>query len=92
MRIGLQAIGASVTTSVEHGTRKPCPTIYQRALSVSGCTPEHALFVGDSFGHDYIGPRAAGLQALLIDASALEDVPDEHRLHSILDLRERIGA
>ncbi len=59
---------------------------------MTGCEPDRGLFVGDSFQNDYMGPRAVGLQALLIDPSALEDVPDEHRLHSILDLRERIAA
>lgn len=91
-RAGIFDFFSSVTTSVEHGRRKPCPTIYQSALSVTGCEPDRGLFIGDSFQNDYMGPRAVGLQALLIDPNALENVPDEHRLHSILDLRERIAA
>lgn len=89
---GILDFFSDVTTSVEHGRRKPCPTIYQRALSATRCAPARGLFVGDSYIHDYEGPRAVGLQALLIDPSGLEDVPDEHRLHSILDLRERIAT
>lgn len=83
---------SSVTTSVEHGRRKPCPSIYQHALSVSGGRASGSLFIGDSFVCDYEGPRAVGLEALLIDPGELENVPDEHRLHSILDLRDRIAA
>lgn len=90
-RTGALDLFSSVTTSVAHGRRKPCPTIYQHALSVTGCSAGRGLFVGDSYIHDYIGPRAVGLKAMLIDPSRQQDVPDEHRLHGILDLRGRIA-
>lgn len=80
------SIPDALTTSVSHGRRKPCPSIYAHALSTSGGRADRAVFVGDSFVHDYAGPRAAGLEALLIDPDTVADVPDEHRLRSILDL------
>lgn len=89
---GLDGFFSNVITSVEHGRRKPCPSIYRHALSVTGGRAETATFVGDSFLHDYSGARGAGLHALLIDPDAEHAIPDEHRIERILDVPERIGA
>lgn len=89
---GIRNYFSNVITSVGYGRRKPCPTIYEHALSVTGGGPDRAVFVGDSFLQDYAGPRAVGLTALLIDPQATERVPDQHRLRSVLDLPERIAV
>jgi putative hydrolase of the HAD superfamily len=85
-RFGLAPYVEVVVTSIGVGLRKPHPKIFQVALDAFGADPSEVLFVGDSLVPDYEGPRAAGMQALLIDPAALHPVPDEHRLRTILDL------
>ncbi len=50
---------------------KPDPRIFERALSLSGSTPDRTLYVGDNYYADVIGARNAGLQVVLIDREAV---------------------
>ena len=81
-----------VVTSVEVGVPKPAAEIYEHALGLLGVEPGSVLFVGDTFGPDYEGPRTVGMAALLIDPMATAPVPDGHRLRSIFDLPARLTA
>lgn len=89
---GIADYFSAIVTSVEHGRRKPCPTIYRRALSVTHGRADATLFVGDSLADDYLGPREAGLSALLIDPDANEPIPEKHRLHDVLDVPDRLNT
>lgn len=91
-RVGLAGSFAAVVTSVEHGRRKPCRTIYEHALALTVGAPGEALFVGDSYGPDYAGPRAVGMRAFLIDPEGRAPVPAADRLAGVLELGERIGG
>jgi putative hydrolase of the HAD superfamily len=74
-----------VMLSIDHGVRKPHPSIYTRTierLDVSAC---EVLFVGDSYVADYEAPRQLGMHALLIGGAPSLLVPDRHRLRSVLD-------
>lgn len=82
---------AGVTTSVEHGRRKPCASIFERALLENGGAPGTAVYVGDSFGADYQGATEAGLRGLLIDPERRHPVPQQDRLESILEVRDRLA-
>lgn len=82
----------TVVTSVEIGWRKPHPVIYEEVLRRLGITAGSAVFVGDNYTADYLGPKAAGMTAFLIDSSSHVDVPDFQRLHSLSDLPERLGS
>jgi putative hydrolase of the HAD superfamily len=79
-----------VVLSVDHGRRKPHPSIYERALGALGCTAEEVAFVGDSYEADYLGPRSVGMRALLIDPLGTQPVDDADRLASLLDLAARL--
>lgn len=46
---------------------KPHPDFYRQILSAMGCRPEEAVFVGDSGEEDVIGPKQAGMTAVLVD-------------------------
>ncbi|MGQ0433641.1 MAG: HAD family hydrolase [Microthrixaceae bacterium] len=81
----------TVITSVEVGWRKPHPSIYRAALDAMQVDPTTATFVGDTRVPDYDGPRTMGMHALLIDPRWQHDIPEEHRLDSILDLPERLS-
>lgn len=73
-----------ITTSYEHGFRKPHPSIFRVTLEKLGVSPDNAIHVGDSEA-DVAGARNAGMKSAFIvrddkkiDAdfvlSSLEDV------------------
>lgn len=53
--------------SFEAGAIKPEPAIYAHACRQLACAPGNVLMVGDTFKADVAGPRAFGMQALLLD-------------------------
>ena len=67
--MGIADVMSIVLLSVEHGYRKPHPSIYARCLDQLQVSPGEVLFVGDSYAADYDAPRRAGMHALLISDS-----------------------
>src|SRR5690606_23321366 len=49
------------------GVEKPHPAIFERALALGGSEPSRALHVGDDYERDFLGARAAGMEAVLLD-------------------------
>src|SRR5829696_574332 len=49
------------------GVSKPDPAIFRHALQLLGVEPDEAVFVGDSYTHDALAARAAGMRAVLLD-------------------------
>ena len=79
------------------GYQKPQREIFEHGLELTGVERERALHVGDSYGADVQGARAAGIQPVLIDrrigdASRVRDerrdvdVPVISDLYELLDL------
>jgi putative hydrolase of the HAD superfamily len=89
--MGLSACFDAVVMSVEVGWRKPHPAIYAAALDAVGAPASAAIFVGDTYGPDYEGPRRAGIRAYLIDPAGRWPVPNPDRLRSVLDLPQRLS-
>jgi putative hydrolase of the HAD superfamily len=85
-RFGLADSFQFITTSVEHGLRKPHPTIYQRALATAGRDPADVLFVGDDAECDYHGPRVEGMRAVVVSPVPVVGVAEEDRIGHILEL------
>ncbi len=56
-----------VVTSAVAGYAKPSPEIFAHALARAGFPAESCLYVGDTYLHDIIGARTAGLHAVLVD-------------------------
>jgi putative hydrolase of the HAD superfamily len=83
---------SAVVTSVEHGKRKPYASIFEHALNITGSSSENALYVGDSFATDYIGAKGVGMRCLLIDPKRKQDIPEEDRIGSVLDLSNVLVA
>lgn len=54
----------AAVTSAKVGFRKPHPGIYALALSSIGVEAADAVFVGDSWGPDVVGPTTAGMSAV----------------------------
>ena len=50
---------------------KPNPRIFDRALEISGSSPEQTVYVGDNYYADILGAQNAGLQPVLLDEKGL---------------------
>jgi HAD superfamily hydrolase (TIGR01549 family) len=86
---GLDGYFELVWASAYAGCNKPNPLIFEQALAQMGLEAGRALYVGDSYPHDVVGARAAGLDAVLIDRSpdpATCDCPVIHDLRALLPL------
>jgi putative hydrolase of the HAD superfamily len=91
----LDAMGAdhffeTVVTSIDVGRRKPHPVIFETALDTLGVGPADALFVGDTYLADYVGPERSGIRAFLIDPARIEHVPAAHRIDSLAKLASHL--
>ncbi|GAB3827084.1 HAD family hydrolase [Dactylosporangium cerinum] len=82
----------AVVTSVEVGWRKPHPAIYAATVERLGIAPGAAIFVGDTYTADFVGPEKFGMTAYLIDPEGRADVPEDRRLRSVLDLAAKVRA
>jgi putative hydrolase of the HAD superfamily len=67
--------------SASVGADKPARAVFDAALELAGCGPEHALHVGDSPTNDVAGAAAAGIRAVLLERGEArpDAVPDDHR-------------
>jgi putative hydrolase of the HAD superfamily len=88
--MGVRHLFDAVTTSLEVGWRKPNPRIYAAALREFDVDAVNAVFVGDSYIADYVGPSVSGIRSFLIDPRREAPVPEEARLASVLDLPARL--
>jgi len=61
---GLDGAVDVVVTSARAGARKPHPRIFAHTLDRCGADASDALFAGDTFPADVVGPLAFGMQAL----------------------------
>jgi putative hydrolase of the HAD superfamily len=66
-RLDLLPFFDDVIVSATFGASKPARAIFDEAVRRAGVTHGEALHVGDSLEEDYLGARAAGLDALLVD-------------------------
>lgn len=56
-----------VYTSQSLGCYKPDPAFYRRLLQRISVPPGEAVFVGDSYEEDVVGPKQAGMKALWLN-------------------------
>jgi putative hydrolase of the HAD superfamily len=89
-----------IVSSAWAGARKPHPRIFHRTLEQLRVPAERALFVGDTWGPDVVGPRALGMATLYLqragrwpDSAAppdpsVEGVPTSPDLNAVLELVE----
>jgi len=80
----------AVVTSIDVGRRKPHPAIFERALELLGVGPADVVFVGDTYGADYVGPQRCGIRAYLIDPLRSAPVPPARRIRSLGELAGRL--
>ena len=70
------------------GLRKPDAAIFHLALTRFGLAPDEAAFVGDSYGHDALAARGAGLRAIMLDPLELYPDCECTRIRSLRELIE----
>jgi putative hydrolase of the HAD superfamily len=90
-RLGVRARFAEVVTSAELGWRKPHPRIFAHALERLGVGAQQAVFVGDSLDADYLGARAAGWRAFLVDTAGRHPGV-EGRLGHLFELADALSV
>ncbi|MFC2030323.1 HAD-IIIA family hydrolase [Chloroflexota bacterium] len=77
-QVGLEHFFELVWASAYAGCNKPHPKIFAQALDrmqPAGLAPERVLYVGDSYQHDVVGARNAGLDVVLLDRDGTADDP-----------------
>jgi putative hydrolase of the HAD superfamily len=77
----------AVLVSSRVGWRKPAPEFYSHAVAACDGVAAEICFVGDSWEHDVIGPRQAGMAAVLLDAQKMAG--EDERVRSVAELLER---
>jgi putative hydrolase of the HAD superfamily len=70
---------------------KPDPRIFDRALELSGTSPERAIYVGDNYYADIIGAHNAGLQPVLFDRDCVFPDADCAVIKSVGELLGLLG-
>ncbi|WP_165452658.1 HAD family hydrolase [Paenibacillus thalictri] len=82
----------NVVTSEDVGCEKPDPETYSTALRHYRMKPEEAVFIGDSWKNDVLGPAQLRMQAIWVNLRK-EQVPDGSpqthigTVENILDIR-----
>jgi putative hydrolase of the HAD superfamily len=73
------------------GLRKPDAAIFHYALGQLGVAADEAVYIGDSFGHDVLGAKTAGLRAILLDPFELYSESDCPRIQTLGELTAARG-
>jgi putative hydrolase of the HAD superfamily len=83
-RTGLAPRIDAVAVSAVVGASKPDPAPFRAALRELGAAPQDAIHVGDTYGEDVVGARAAGVRPILL---ARESAAPPGGVPVIADLR-----
>ena len=75
-QVGLDGYMEMIWGSAYAGCHKPHPGIFRQALELMALSPGQALYVGDSYQHDVVGARNAGLDVVLVDRDGKAGAPD----------------
>jgi FMN phosphatase YigB (HAD superfamily) len=91
------ALRASIDLVVDSGivgVEKPDPRIFRFALDSFGIPAERALHLGDIYGTDVLGARAAGIRCALVDPHGhlAGHHPDVPRVASAADVARALAA
>jgi len=89
-RLGLGEHVDLVVFCGDAGWRKPARQIFQYTLERLRVEPERSVFVGDDPRWDLVGPRALGMQAVLIDRWGTMDATPEPAISNLGELWDRI--
>jgi len=91
-RAGLGPYLDFIVDSAVVGVEKPDPRIFEIALERAGVGPSEAVHVGDIYGVDVAGARAAGLEGILLDRTGNAPDADCRRLSALTELPALLGT
>jgi HAD superfamily hydrolase (TIGR01509 family) len=91
-RCGIAGYFEIIVDSGIVGFEKPHPAIFAEALRVMGSAAGETLYVGDIYSVDYLGARAAGMNAILMDVCGAYKEKDWPRVESLEELELRLAA
>ena len=89
-RLGLREHVDAVVLCGDVGWRKPARPIFQHTLSKLGLAPEDCVFVGDHPRWDLAGPKAVGIEAVLIDRRGVVQDTGEDPISDLYELLARL--
>jgi HAD superfamily hydrolase (TIGR01549 family) len=88
-QVELDSFFDTIWASAYAGCNKPHPDILNQALVQMGVSADRALYIGDSYEHDVVGARNAGVEVALLDrdgAAGDADCPVIRDLWGVFDL------
>lgn len=91
-RLGLADRFETIVDSAKVGYQKPHPEIFRSALRLLDVPSEESVYVGDVYSIDYLGARAVGMHAMVMDpygTYANNGIPRVESLSEIGPLLER---
>jgi putative hydrolase of the HAD superfamily len=89
-RLELAAFFDAILDSAVEGVEKPDPRLFLLALERLGAAPREAVHVGDLYGVDVVGARAAGVRPVLLDEAGLYEDADCPRVRSLVGLADHL--
>jgi len=89
-RLGLSRYVDAVVFCRDVGWRKPARQIFEFTLQKLQANPQDCIFVGDDPRWDLIGPRAVGMEAILIDRRGIMHDAGEDRIQNLRELWGRL--
>ena len=95
VQVGLDGYFEVIWASAHAGCNKPHPGIFQQALERMPpplVAADRALYVGDSYRHDVVGARNAGLSPVLLDRDGIADSPDCPVVRDLWGLFDLLGT
>jgi len=89
-RLGLSEYVDVLVFCTDVGWRKPAKQIFEFALEKLQALPQDCIFVGDHPGWDLTGPRAVGIEAILIDRRGAMHDTGEDSIQNLHELWSRL--
>jgi putative hydrolase of the HAD superfamily len=91
-RLGLAGVVDAVIFCRDAGWRKPARHIFELTLEELQMQPSDCLFVGDDPRWDLAGPRAIGMEAVLVDRGGKLLTRGEESIRNLNELWTRLAA
>jgi HAD superfamily hydrolase (TIGR01509 family) len=89
-KVGLADNFDTFTDSGNVGYEKPHPAIFAAAVASMGSDPAESIYIGDIYSVDYLGAKAAGMQAILMDVCGAYRDRDVPRIENLAELESKI--
>jgi putative hydrolase of the HAD superfamily len=86
LALGVHKLFEVIIASGPFGRAKPHPSVFSRALELTGAEPSQTVHVGDSLREDVEGARSAGIRPILLDRHNRYPSLEVERISSLWEL------